>query len=189
VDDFKYLGSWVASTEHDIRTRRAQAWKVLHDMKKIWKSNLSPQLKRRVFVASIESVLLYGCEAWTLTKQMELNIDGVYTRMLRKVINVSWEDHMRNIDLYGQLPRVTDKIRTRRMRLAGHCVRHSELAASSMILWEPKHGRRSRGRPATTFIDTLRRDTGLNNTEEIQTLMKNRNLWRAVVRDSRVGIG
>jgi len=58
-----------------------------------------------------------------------------------------------------------------------------------MILWEPKHGRRSRGRPATTFIDTLRRDTGLNNTEEIQTLMKNRNLWRAVVRDSRVGIG
>jgi len=118
VDDFKYLGSWVASTEHDIRTRRAQAWKVLHDMKKIWKSNLSPQLKRRVFVASIESVLLYGCEAWTLTKQMELNIDGVYTRMLRKVINVSWEDHMRNIDLYGQLPRVTDKIRTRRMRLA-----------------------------------------------------------------------
>ena len=35
VDDFKYLGSWAASMEHDIKIRRAQAWKVLHDMKKI----------------------------------------------------------------------------------------------------------------------------------------------------------
>ena len=27
VDDFKYLGSWAASTDHDIKVRRAQAWK------------------------------------------------------------------------------------------------------------------------------------------------------------------
>ena len=189
VDDFKYLGSWVASTEHDIKVRRAQAWKVLHDMKKIWKSRLSPQLKRRVFVASVESVLLYGCETWSLTVQMERSLDGVYTRMLRMVLNVSWEDHAKNVDLYGALPRVTDKIRARRMGLAGHCVRHPELVASNLILWEPKHGTRSRGRPATTYIDTLRRDTGLSNTGEIRALMINSDLWRAAIRDSRVGVG
>ena len=77
-----------------------------------------------MFVASVESVLLYGCEAWSLTVQMERNIDGVYTRMLRMVLNVSWEDHVKNVDLYGTLPRVTDKIRARRMGLAGHCIRH-----------------------------------------------------------------
>ena len=88
VDDFKYLGSWAASTEHDIKIRRAQAWKVLHDMKKTWKS-----------ILSVESVLLYGCEAWSLTVQMERNIDGVYTRMLRMVLNASWEDHTKNVDL------------------------------------------------------------------------------------------
>ena len=189
VDDFKYLGSWVASTEHDIKVRRAQAWKVLHDMKRIWKSRLSPQLKRRVFVASVESVLLYGCETWSLTVQMERSLDGVYTRMLRMVLNVSWEDHAKNVDLYGALPRVTDKIRARRMGLAGHCVRHPELVASNLILWEPKHGTRSRGRPATTYIDTLRRDTGLSNTGEIRALMINSDLWRAAIRDSRVGVG
>ena len=189
VDDFKYLGSWVASTEHDIKVRRAQAWKVLHDMKRIWKSRLSPQLKRRVFVASVESVLLYGCETWSLTVQMERSLDGVYTRMLRMVLNVSWEDHAKNVDLYGPLPRVTDKIRARRMGLAGHCVCHPELVASNLILWEPKHGTRSRGRPATTYIDTLRRDTGLSNTGEIRALMINSDLWRAAIRDSRVGVG
>ena len=182
--DLKYLGSWVASTEHDIKIRRAQACKLLQDMKKIWKSRLSLQLKRRVFVASVGSVLLYGCEAWSFTVQMKCNIDGVYTRMLRMVLNVSWEDHTKNVDFYGTIPRVTDKIRARRMGLAGPCVHHPELVASNLILWEPKHGTRSRGRPATTYIDTLRRDTGLGNTGEIHALMNNSELWRAAIHDS-----
>ena len=46
-----------------------------------------------------------------------------------------------------------------------------ELVASDLILWEAKHATRSRGRPATTYIDTLRRDIGLSNTGEICTLM------------------
>ena len=75
------------------------------------------------------------------------------------------------------------------MGLAGHCVRHPELVASNLILWEPKHGIRNRGRPATTYIDTLRRDTGLSNTGEIRALMINSDLWRAAIRDSRVGVG
>ena len=60
VKDFKYLGSWVASTERDMKIRRAQAWQALHKLKKIWRSGLSDQLKRRLFVATAESVLLYG---------------------------------------------------------------------------------------------------------------------------------
>ena len=189
VDDFKYLGSWVASTERDIRIRRAQAWSALHKMKKIWKSGLPTQLKRRLFVATVESVLLYGSEAWTLTVQQERRFDGVYTRMLRMALNVSWEDHMRNVDLYDTLPRVTDKIRARRMRLAGHCVRHPELAASDLILWEPTHGTRGRGRPAATFVDTLRRDTGLSSTNEIRALMEDRDQWKTAIRSARVGVG
>ena len=63
------------------------------------------------------------------------------------------------------------------------------VSASDLILWEPKHGTRSRGRPATTYIDTLRRDIGLSNTGEIRALMNNSDLWRAAIRDSRVGVG
>ena len=108
VDDYNYLGAWMASTERDIRARRAKAWKVLHDMRMIWRSDFSPQLKRRLFVATVESVLLYGCEAWTLTVQLDHAIDGVYTRMLRMALNVTWENHIRNVDLNDTLPRVTE---------------------------------------------------------------------------------
>ena len=39
-------------------------------MEKTWKSNLSPGVKKRFFVATVESILLYGCEAWALNKAM-----------------------------------------------------------------------------------------------------------------------
>ena len=110
VPDFKYLGSWIASSQHDIKARRALAWSALHGMKKVWESALSDELKRRLFVSTVESVLLYGSETWTLTVQDENALDGVYTQMLRKALNVSWQDHTKNIDLYGNLPRLSDKI-------------------------------------------------------------------------------
>ena len=107
VDDFNYLGAWIASTQKDIRIRRARAWSALHSMNKVWKSGMSDNLKRRLFVTTVESVLVYGCEAWTLTVKDKKALDGVYTRMLRAALNVSWEDHIRNVDLYGFLPRLT----------------------------------------------------------------------------------
>ena len=78
----------------------------------------------------------YFPQTWTLTAQQEKALDGVYTRMLRIAFNVSWNDYVRNVNLYGGLPRVSAKVRERRMRLAGHCVRHPELSANPFTLWE-----------------------------------------------------
>ena len=59
----------------------------------------------------VESVLLYGAETWTLTAQQEKALDGVYTRMLRIALNVSWNDYVRNVNLYGGLTRISAKVR------------------------------------------------------------------------------
>ena len=40
------------------------------------------------------------------------------------------------------------------------------------------HEVRSRGRPAMTYVDSLRADTGLSDTGEIGGLMADRVLWR-----------
>ena len=157
-------------------------------MNGVWKSEMSDNLKRRLFVTMVESVLLYGCEAWALTVKDEKALDGVYTRMLRAALNVSWKDHRKNVDLYAKLPRISDTIRQRCMRLAAHCVRHPELTAIGLDLWEPTHGKKSRGRPPATYIDTLKRDTGLTSASEIQTLMEDGELWRAAIRNPRVGV-
>ena len=76
--------------------------------------------------------------------------------------------------LYRDLPKLSTKVRQRRMRLAGHCVRHQDEIASKIVLWQPTEGKRSRGRRCITFVDNLLEDTGLDNTREIQTAMMNR---------------
>ena len=137
VNDFKYLGSWIDSTLKDINVRKAQAWVACNKLTKIWKSNLKRDMKVRLFVSTVESVLLYGCESWTINKTTEKLIDGAYTRLLRSALNISWTDHVNNEVLYGFLPKVTSKIRERQMRLAGHCCRHNEEEASKVLLWQP----------------------------------------------------
>ena len=96
VDDFKYLVSWVEQTERDIAVRKSLAWQALNGMSRIWRSSLSKELKVRFFKGTVESILLYGCEAWALTEVMEHSLDGTYTRMLRKALNNHWSSHTPN---------------------------------------------------------------------------------------------
>ena len=184
-DDFKYLGSWVDNSAKDINVRKSLAWKALNDMEKIWKSAMNPELKKRFFVATVESILLYGCESWALTDTMERSLSGTYTRMLRKALNVHWSSHTSNDELYGKLPRVDTKIAERRLRLAGHCHRHPELSTQKLLLWEPTHGTRGRGRPKATYVDTLLRDTGANDTHDLASLMEDRDVWKSMVKSRR----
>ena len=44
VDDFKYLGSYIGTTEQDVNIRIAKAWAALNSMNNICKSNLPNQL-------------------------------------------------------------------------------------------------------------------------------------------------
>ena len=77
VNNFKYLGSWMESSEKDFEVRKALAWSSCHKLKKIWNSTLSRKIKVRLFLATVESVLLYGSETWTLTKSMEKKLNGL----------------------------------------------------------------------------------------------------------------
>ena len=165
TQDFKYLGSFIASTEHDINVRIGKAWAALNQMNNIWNSKLSKNLKRNFFRATLESVFVYGAITWTLTTKLEKKIDGAYTRMLRAALNVSWKEHLTNKELYGKTPKVTSSIHEQRLRFTGHCWRSKKELICDVILWLPKHGKRSRGRPTKTFVDQLVDDTECNVDE------------------------
>ena len=187
VEEFKYLGAWMSASDKDIKIRKAQAWSVCHKLQKIWKSTLNKSLKIRIFLATVESVLLYGSETWTITKQVEKGLDGAYTRMLRMACNVSWMQHIRNEDLYGPLPMISTKIREKRLKLAGHCIRHPEEIAHKLVLWEPTTGKRSKGRKRLTYVDMLKKDTDLETTADLRTAMNDRNIWKGYIKSVRAG--
>ena len=98
-------------------------------------------------------------------------------------------DHVTNEKLYAGLPKLSDKLRSRRLGIAGHCVRHHEEAARQTILWEPTHGKSRRGAPCMNYVTLLKKDTGLDNTHEIETVMLCRETWSEVARCSRASTG
>ncbi len=63
------------------------------------------------------------------------------------------------------------------VQFAGHSFRAKEEAVSQVtsIPWQPNHGQKSRGRPPTTYVDLLMRDTGLR-VEELATTIVDRGL-------------
>ena len=184
VEDFKYLGSYIASTERDIEIKIGKAWGALNQLDKIWKSNLPKNLKKDFFRAAVESVLLYGSTAWTLTTSLEDKLDGTYTRMLRAALNVSWKEHTTNEELYGNTPPISQTIRTQRMRFAGHVWRNKNELASDVLLWTPTHGKQKPGRPERSYIDQLADDTGCN-PQELDNAMSNKEDWRKRVMQCR----
>ena len=52
-------------------------------------------------------------------------------------------------------------------------------------MWKPNHGTIKRGNPTVTFVDQLRRETGLS-TEELKNIMDEQELWRILVNDVQV---
>ena len=184
VDKFTYLGSSVESTEKDIDTRLTKAWTAINRLSTIWKSDLTDKMKRSFFQAAVTSILLYGCTTWTLTKRLEKKLDGNYTRMLRAILNKSWQQHPTRHQLYGHLPPITKTIQVRRTRHAGHCWRSRDELIRDVLLWIPTHGRAKAGRPARTYIQQLCEDTGCC-PEDLPRAMNDREEWRKRVRDIR----
>ena len=60
-----------------------------------------------------------------------------------------------------KIPLVSSKIKSRRMRMAGHYIRYPELSTHPLILWKPTQGKANRGRRRLNYVDVLKKDTGL----------------------------
>ena len=91
--------------------------------------------------------------------------------------------HTTNKVLYGNLRKISNVIRERRLRFAGHIYRHDDQPVHQLLFWTPKHGKRSVGGPALTYVDVLCKDTGLS-VAELWSLMADRELWAETVRTS-----
>ena len=101
VGNFKYLGSQITDSEHYFKVRKASPWIASNKMRKVWTPKLSRATKIRLFRATVELLLLYGSETWTMTKNVEKSVNGCYTRMLRMALNVHWQQHIMNQELYN----------------------------------------------------------------------------------------
>ena len=79
ADDCKYLGAWISTNEKDISVRKALAREACKSLSSVWRSPLSLEHRLRLFRATVEPVLLYGCGTRTVNQEMLNKLD---TRLL-----------------------------------------------------------------------------------------------------------
>ena len=99
------------------------------------------------------------------------------------ILNVHWFQKVTNEVLYGAIDKISTKIRRRFLKFVGHCLRRDDEVVSDIVLWEPTHVTRRRGRLPESYISNLERETGIPASEMkvyfiIAIAMMNRGVWR-----------
>jgi hypothetical protein len=92
-----YLGSIVAENEGTSREVNARIEKTRESFSKlrtVWLSkSLGKDTKIRIFNACVKSVLLYGCEIWLVTNEIQCKIQTFVNRCLRYILRI-WQPNI-----------------------------------------------------------------------------------------------
>ena len=191
VNDFRYLGSMMKSSDNDLRRRRALAWTAFWKLEHLWKSSSIPiSIKIKLFNTTCVTILLYGCESWVISKDMESKINSFGTSCYRIMLNIKRIDKVPNATVYHLTEAVPliEKARSRQLKYLGHVLRMPDGEfAKEYALYVPNHGKRKRGRQRTLFsqyIHHLLGDTdGMMRNSQLLEMAQNRCDWRKLVVD------
>ena len=134
VDSFTYLGSVITNDgsidgEMGIRITKARA--AYAGLRHLWRNkNVSLKIKGRVYNASVRSVLMYGCETWSLRSEDTRRLEAFDHRCLRQLAGVRFEDRVSNAEVRNRVlgDKVGEKalghrIELSRLRWLGHVLR------------------------------------------------------------------
>ena len=136
--------------------------------------------KTAIYQAVLLSTLMYGPESWNTTVQEEKRLPAFYTRCLRKILGVPWQEHVPNEVIFERTSQVPLIIILRCKRRTCHPYAPSSIAAPLAPLEAtrvPSLGNRTR------WNDTVSRhlqDYELS-LEEATVVTQDRKEWRSFV--------
>jgi len=134
-----------------------------------------------LFQSTVGTVLLYNAETWTTTRALERRTDGIYTRLLCKALDVSWQQHMTNEELCGKIPSAMHQLRERHHTFDGHCYECEDQLVKNLVLWEGRAGRMLRGQAnRMTYVKQLLCGSCCETVDELQRKMNNQAEWARV---------
>ena len=145
--------------------------------------NIKITTKIRVLKTYVWSILLYGCECWTINKEIEKKLEAAEMWFIRRMMRISWTEKRSNESILKEINTERSLIKTIRKRqldFLGHIYRDKGL--EHLALTGKIEGKRSRGRQRITFVGSL--NSWLSKTGSKCDLLRqteNRCDWRDMI--------
>ncbi len=192
VDRFIYLGSVLSSScslDDEIQNRLRQASCAFGRLSRrvFLNRDLTTSTKVAVYSAVCISVLLYGCEAWTVYRAQVRSLEAFHIRCLQRILGLSWADRVPHVQILQSVGCVSIEalIVKRQLRWVGHVCRMPESRLPRKLLFgELASGRRSAGGQKKRYKDHLHsmlKKCGVPPSD-METLAADRNKWRSTCR-------
>ena len=186
VESFKYLGSTLTAdgrSTAEVKIRLAVAMSAMSGLSRVWKSkDISFISKMKLFKTLVLSILLYGCESWTLTADLEKRIQAFENKCFRRLLQIPWFEHKTNVFVQEQVAALAGPqepllavVKRRKLTWFGHVTRHNSL--SKTILQGTIEGGRRRGRQRKSWMEDVKNWTNLD-MPQLLTQAMDRSRWR-----------
>ena len=160
VSDFIFLGSKTTADgdcSHEIKRHLLLGRKVMTNLDSILKSrDITLPTKVHVVKAMVFSVVMYGCESWTVKKAERRRIDAFELWRWRRLLRVPWTARRSNQSIMKEIsPGISLEGTMLKLKLQyfGHLMRRVDSLEKTLILGGI--GGRRRGRQRMRWLDGI----------------------------------
>ena len=144
-------------------------------MRAIFKNrSMSIGTKIRLTTTYVWSILLYGCESWTLDKDIKRRLEVAEMWFLRWMLHISWTEKVK----IKEVLQCAQTIRKRQLSFLRHVYRKDNLERA--VLTGRMEGKRDCGRQRLTYLESVKTwvNTGAKSKSKFLRVAERQEDWR-----------